>query len=301
MKIRKTFLRVFPYLTSILAGLLFYLIGIRLSENFKGLFVSISAAFLAIPFIYLFYQVAQKFSKKKLNKEISDYAKMQIDREIPSIINQLSKIVYPLEERDMTLKGIDNFLSIKGGNIKENISKKEYFGFQVFKKWDVSESNLHEILRNPYILSKLEDEQIIAVIQLIKSIRQLEQVQKIKDLYIKKDKTASSFKIVSGKDLNERNVEFPDRYLLLKDLGDKKFLVLDFGDFQQHSIDKLLQIFKIDDKYIDIYADAIFDLINEINNWVNLTGEEFLVDTKMFRLGIYSTININNPIDNIIK
>lgn len=299
MKIRKTFLRVFPYLTSILAGLLFYLIGIRLSENFKGLFVSISAAFLAIPFIYLFYQVAQKFSKKKLNKEISDYAKMQIDREILSIINQLSKIVYPLEERDMTLKGIDNFLSIKGGNIKENISKKEYFGFQVFKKWDVSESNLHEILRNPYILSKLEDEQIIAVIQLIKSIRQLEQVQKIKDLYIKTDKTASSFKIVSGKDLNERNVEFPDRYLLLKDLGDKKFLVLDFGDFPQYSIDKLLQIFKIADKYIDIYADAIFDLISEINNWVNLTGEEFLVDTKMFRLGVYSTIN--KPIDNIIK
>lgn len=299
MKIRKTFLRVFPYLTSILAGLLFYLIGIRLNENFKGLFVSISATFLAIPFIYLFYQVAQKFSKKKLNKEISDYAKMQIDREILSIINQLSKVVYPLEERDRTLKGIDNFLSIKGGNIKENISKKEYFGFQVFKKWDVSESNLHEILRNPYILSKLEDEQIIAVIQLIKSIRQLEQVQKIKDLYIKTDKTASSFKIVSGKDLNERNVEFPDRYLLLKGLGDKKFLVLDFGDFPQYSIDKLLQIFKIADKYIDIYADAIFDLISEINNWVNLTGEEFLVDTKMFRLGVYSTIN--NPIDNIIK
>lgn len=233
MKTRKTFLRVLPYLTSILAGLLFYLIGIRLSENFKGLFVSISAAFLAIPFIYLFYQVAQKFSKKKLNKEISDYGKMQIDREILSITNQLSKIVYPLEERDMTLKGIDNFLSTKGGDIKENISKKEYFGFQVFKKWDVSESNLHEILRNPYILSKLEDEQIIAVIQLIKSIRLLEGVQKIKDLYIKTDKTASSFKIVSGKDLNERNVEFPDRYLLLKDLGDKKFLVLDFGDFPQ--------------------------------------------------------------------
>jgi hypothetical protein len=298
MKIRKTSLRVFPYLTSILAGFLFYLIGIRLSENFKGLFVSISAAFLAIPFIYLFYQVAQKFSKKKLNKEISDYAKMQIDREILSIINQLSKIVYPLEERDMTLKGINNFLSIKGDNIKENVSKKEYFGFQVFKKWDVGESNLHEILRNPYILSKLEDEQIIVVIQLIKSIRHLEQVQKIKDLYIKTDKTPSSFKIVSGKDLNERNVEFPDRYLLLKDLGDKKFLVLDFGDFPQYRIDKLLQIFKIGDKYIGIYADAIFDLISEINNWVNLTGKEFLVDTKMFRLGVYSTSN--NPTDNII-
>ena len=286
--------RQFPYLSSILAGVIFYLLGIQ-SKDFRDLFVNISAAFIAIPFIYLFYQVAEKYSKKKLNKEIIDYAKMQIDREVLSLIIQLSKIVYPIEERDFTLKGINKFLSLKRDDLKKIVSKKEYLGFQVFKKWDIVENNLHDILKNPYILNRLEDEQIIAIIRLLKSIRYLEQLQKIKDLYVGTEKKASSFKIVSGKDLNKENVKFPNRYLLLKDLGDNKFLVADFGDFPQYNVDKLLKIFNIDNKYIDIYVDAILDIVNEINNWVDLTDSEFLIDTKMFRLGVYS---INNQIHN---
>lgn len=296
MEMKKTLFKVLPYFASILAGFLFYLIGIKLSENFKGLFINISAAFFAIPFIYLFYQTAQKFSKKKLNKEIFDYAKMQIDREILSIVNQLSKIVYPLEERIMSLNGINNFLSIEKDDIKENISKKKYLGFQVFKKWEVSEDNLQGILKNSYILSSLEDEQIITIITLIKSLRYLEQIQKIEDLYIKTDKKATPFKIVSGKEPNEGNIKFPDRCVLLKNLSDNNFSVVDFGDFPQYDTDKLLQIFKVNEKHLEVYADAIFDLISDINNWINLTGGEFLIDTKMFRLGINSTVSIVNSL-----
>lgn len=296
MNIRKAFLKIFPYLSSILAGVIFYLFGIQ-SKDFRDLFVNISAAFIAIPFIYLFYQMAEKYSKKKLNKEIIDYAKMQIDREILSLINQLSKILYPIEERDFTLKGINKFLSLKRDDLKKIISEKEYLGFQVFKKWDVIENNLHEILKNPYVLNRLEDEQVIAIIQLLKSIRYLEKIQKIKDLYVETEKKASSFKIVRGKDINEENVKFLDRYLLLKDLGDNKFLVADFGDFPRYNMDKLLKIFKINNIYIDIYVDAMLDVINEINNWVDLTDSEFLIDTKMFRLGL-GVYSINNQIPN---
>jgi len=156
MNIRKAFLKIFPYLSSILAGVIFYLFGIQ-SKDFRDLFVNISAA------------------------------------------------------------------------------------FKVFKKWDVIENNLHEILKNPYVLNRLEDEQVIAIIQLLKSIRYLEQIQKIKDLYVETEKKASSFKIVRGKDINEENVKFLDRYLLLKDLGDNKFLVADFGDFPRYNMDKLLK------------------------------------------------------------
>ena len=99
MKINKYLLKVTPYLISILVGLVLYFIGLNLSENIRVLFTSLSAAFFAIPLIYLFYQVAQNLSKKRLNKEIFDYAKMQVDREVLSIINQLHQIAYPLEKR----------------------------------------------------------------------------------------------------------------------------------------------------------------------------------------------------------
>jgi len=41
----------------------------------------------------------------------------------------------------------------------------------------------------------------------------------------------------------------------------------------------------------------MLDVINEINNWVDLTDSEFLIDTKMFRLGL-GVYSINNQIPN---
>jgi dsDNA-binding SOS-regulon protein len=283
MKINKYLLKATPYLTSILVGLILYFIGLNLSENIRGLFTSLSAAFFAIPLIYLFYQVAQNLSKKRLNKEIFDYAKMQVDREVLSIINQLNKIVYPLKEKDFSAEAINIFLSFEKDKLKEVLSNNEYLGFQVFKKWEVSEENLNDVLKNSYILARLSDEQIISIILIIKKLRHLEMIQKSEDLYIETGKKATSYKIVAGKELNEANIKFPDRYLLLQDLEDGKSLVADFGDFYLYNVDKLLYYFKINESYLEDYTESIFQLIIEINNWVDLTGGEFVIDTKMFR------------------
>ena len=71
----------------------------------------------------------------------------------------------------------------------------------------------------------------------------------------------------------------------MKDLGNNQFLVADFGDFAPYNMNKLLQIFMSNQRYLETFSDAIFDLIREINKWVDLTGREFVIDTKMFRLG----------------
>lgn len=282
---RKLFLKLLPYVASIVAGILFYIIGIQLTDNIKDLFIGVSATFITIPFLYLIYERTYNLSKRTLNKEIFDYAKMQIDNEILSIINHLSKLIYSFEERDNSLNGIKSFLALREDSIKDNIAKKEVLGFQVFKKWAVSEENLHSILKNPYILQKLEDEQIISIILIIKNLRFIEQLQKTKDLYSSENKEVPSYKVVSGKEISDYNTDYPDRCLLLKKLENDKFQVIDFGDFSPSIRKELLQLYKINNKYIDIYSIAIFNLIEEMNKWIDLTGSEFLIDTKMFRLG----------------
>ena len=283
MTLKKTLLKILPYFVSILVALLFYFTGLQLSENIRDLFINIAAAFFAIPLIYLFYQVSRNLSKKRLNKEIFDYAKMQVDRETLSIINQLHKIVYPLEEREFSETGVNEFLSLGKDDIKEILSKNKYLGFQIFKKWEVSEENLNTILKNSFIIARLDNDQIISIILMIKSLRYLESIQKSEELYVQTGKKTTSYKIVAGKELNEDNIKFPDRYLLLKDLGDNKSLVADFGDFPLYMVSKLLQVFTINEKYLELYAGGILNLIREINNWVDLTGGEFVIDTKMFR------------------
>jgi hypothetical protein len=285
MKIKKYSLKIAPYFISILVGFILYFIGLNLSENIRGLFTNLSAAFLAIPLIYLFYQVAQNLAKKRLNKEIFDYAKMQVDREVLSIINQLNKVVYPLEEKDFSETGIRSFLSLEKDKLKEVLARNEYLGFQVFKKWEVSEEKLHDMLNNSYLLARLSDDQIISIISIIKELVYLEMIQKNGDLYIETGKKATSYKIVAGKELSEDNIKFPGRYLLLQDLGHDKSLVADFGDFPLYNVDKLLYYFTINERYLEGYAEGIFQLIMDINNWLDLTGREFVIDNRMFRLG----------------
>jgi hypothetical protein len=270
----------------LIAGYLLYIFGIKIGGDIKGLVHNIAAAFVAIPCLYVIYDMALRFSKKRLNQEIFEYGKMLVDREALSIISQIMKSVYPYEARDASFRGIQTFLSLEKINVKGLIEKAEYTGFQAFRAWDVKEKKLHEILSNAFVAKRMDDEQIITVITLIKSLQSLEAMQKNEALYEVTKRKAGGYRIQSGKEMNPINKDYPDRYLLLKHLKDDKYVVADFGDFAPYRHSKLLNICIVQPKFIDEYANAISDVISSINQWIELTGSEFLIDTKMFRIGI---------------
>jgi len=292
MKTKRILWRILPYGLSILSGSLFLYTGFRVNPDLKGLFISIAAAFFAIPLVYLFYQQAHNFSQKRLNKEIFDYAKMQIDTDILSIVNQLRKLVYPVGETGLSESVTNKFLSNKIDNINEIISGNEYLGFQVFKKWEISENNLHSTLENSFMHRSLENEHLISIISIIKSLRYLENFQNVNELYVPlENKEITSYKVISGRELNAENTQFPERRILMKDLGDNKGLVVDFGDFKTYNIDNLLKVFVLNKEYVAAYSVAISELIQEINAWLDLTGREFILDSQMFRVGYRRKIN----------
>lgn len=281
---KKKLLKSLPYLVAIITGGIFYFLATFLDVKFYDLLINIAAAFFAIPLLYFFYETAKFFSHKKLNKEIFDYAKMQVDRELLSVLNQLQKNVYTLEEKDFSDEAINKFLSLTKEELENQLRDNKYLGFQVFKHWEISEKGLHELLKNPFILEKMEDEQIISIINVLKSLRALESIQKIDELHIETEETAKGYKVQSGINMNPENKKFPDRYMLLKHLAEDKFVVYDFGDIPKYNLEKCLKYYKINNKLLSYYAEVIFDLLKDINGWLDATGLEFVIDTKMFRM-----------------
>src|SRR5205823_1991107 len=83
------------------------------------------------------YDIIKEFSDRRLTQEIFAYGKMQVDREVMGIINQLMKIVYPLEKVEFTFKGINAFLPHSKKEIRTILVSNEYFGFQVLRSWYV--------------------------------------------------------------------------------------------------------------------------------------------------------------------
>ena len=282
--LKKTLLKSLPYVAAIITGVILYFMATFVDEKYYDLLINITAAFFAIPLLYFFYETAKSFSRKKLNKEIFDYAKMQVDRELLSILNQLQKIVYTLEEKDFSNETINRFLSLKKEEIRNQLKENEYLGFQVFKHWEISEKGMHELLKNPFTLEKMEDGQVISVIKILKSLRALEEIQKIEELYIETGEKAKGYKVQSGIEINPENKKFPDRHILLKHLSEDKFIVHDFGDIPKCSLEKCLNNYEINDKLLSPYAEVIFDLLADINGWLKATGFEFVIDTKMFKM-----------------
>lgn len=255
---KKILLKLLPYLAAIITGGIFYFLAIELDQKYYDLLINISATFFAIPLLYFFYETAKSFSHKRLNREIFDYAKMQMDRELLSILNQLQKVVYTLEEKEFSSKAINKFLSLQKNEIVTQIKENKYLGFQIFKNWEISEKGLHEILKNPFILEKLDDEQIISIISILKGLRQLESIQKIDNLYIDIKEKAEGYKVQSGIGMNTENKKFPDRYMLLKHLDKDKFIVYDFGDIPKYNLEKCLNYYEINNKLLHVYSTIIF-------------------------------------------
>ncbi len=293
--LRKNFLKILPYLASLIAGLIFIGIGFHLNtenENLKDLFINISASFFAIPLIFLFYQTAQNYSQKRLNREIFEYAKIQVDREVLSIITQLSKLIYNYKNESHTFADLNNLFSLKIVDIEKKISNKKILGFKLFKNWNTIEKNLENVLMNPYILKKLENDQIIIIVNLIKNLEQIKLLQKKSDLFIDTGEKIKGYTIANG-----NNNELPERYLLLKEIKIKNkentFIVKDFGDFYKYDAKKLLNFFIVNELYVKMYSTILFHLLEEINNWATLTGSEILIDLNKVRLAPKSSLEKN--------
>ena len=71
---------------------------------------------------------------------------------------------------------------------------------------------------------------------------------------------------------------------LLKRLDEDKFIVCDFGDIPKNNLEKCLNYYEINPKLLEAYSAAIFELLKNINDWLDVTGKEFVIDTKMFRM-----------------
>ena len=44
--------------------------------------------------------------------------------------------------------------------------------------------------------------------------------------------------------------------------------------------EKTLSYYRINEKYLDLYVDCFFGMIQSFNEWLELTGDEFIIDNK---------------------
>ena len=74
-----------------------------------------------------------------------------------------------------------------------------------------------------------------------------------------------------------------DGYLLLRKLDGDKSVVADSGNFiEKDKIDNLLNNYQLNSIYLDMYVKSFYGFIEIINDWLEQTGNEFIIDNKTF-------------------
>jgi len=284
MRIKRTLIRSFPFLISSIAGIILYFSAGKTANNLNSIIINLSATLFAIPIIYVFYQFFVGLSEKRLRKEIYDYSKMLIDTEVLAVLNQLGKFLYPNYEFQLNPKSIKNICELSKQDLVKIISKGEYLGFQVKKNWEYSIKTISEKIQNNQIINKMDTDLLCIIIGFLKSIDSFEIFVKRVDYLEKTEKKTDEYEIVSGKELNPiENKKLPDRLILLKKLDRDKGVVIDFGDFKKYQAVDLLNYYRIKKEYADYLAEIINNIILVINEWISITGYEFIIDENLFK------------------
>ncbi len=285
-RLNRLILAGWPYIVALgIGGLIYFLSGHILDNDLKGFMLGIAGSFVAIPTLYYTYGLAQRFSKRRLTKELFDYAKFQIDREVFKAVRYLMKLTWPYEKHDLSLSGIQKFLEMSWNECAEIQRSNDKYGFQIFRHWGISKKAIESTLENPLLIKTLNEDQTIAIIELLKSVHALELVSRNVSRYFElTGETASGFTIQSGLEMNEQNIDFPDRYLLLRSLEKQKYEVTDFADFPKYAIPNLLKCYTPRKSAVEELVDIIFSFNLSAKNWIGMTGDELILDTNNFRL-----------------
>lgn len=99
-------------------------------------------------------------------------------------------------------------------------------------------------MENSFILQHLDNEQLISLVDLLDLVQLFDVIpRRIKDLYLPTKKYAKGYKIESGENLNKKNTNYPDRYILLKHIEQNNYRVTDFGDFPLYQKENLLKVY----------------------------------------------------------
>jgi len=232
--------------------------------------------------------ISQLHESGSLFDIINDYLKVQVDTEILTFINHLNKIVFGYSG-DRSLVYVSRFMNLKDTEIKEKVENNIFLGFQVFKRWEVNETNLQKIA-DKAILSYYHGKEIAGVI--IKLMRwaggfdNFNSTRTTPDLFIPIEAKTNDYQAVNGSSINPKNTEFPDRFILFKKIDTEHTKVEDFGDFiERDKINGLTATYKINPDYLEFYIHKIRDFINIVEKWLDLTNGEFIIENnKMFEL-----------------
>lgn len=226
-------------------------------------------------------------SKGILTDKILDFLKKEIDQEMLALLSHLIRFINKQSESVNFFDEITAFLNYEKEDIIEILKDKKVIGFYVLKSFFEHENKFNTFINQAMGSQYYNREILNALIDIYEWFSAYSDMwtKYSSDLFIKLDKKEDKLFVIHSNQVSPDN-KLDKRYLLMEKIGEEgKGRVHNFGDFYPGHIENLINYYQFNNDYLDKYADALIILIKSLNNWLNITNNEIIMDfVKNFRV-----------------
>ncbi|GAB2832550.1 hypothetical protein GCM10027043_38640 [Ferruginibacter profundus] len=213
--------------------------------------------------------------------KVDDYIKQKVDTEILTIAGHLGKLLFGYTGKSVP-ELTQLLMNLSDNDIQKQVTENELIGFQIFKNFSVHEQKFRQLADNA-ISSVYHNREMAAImIEFINWTGRFDAMNSIRNLtsWFKECDTEIKGYTVLPPSAFQKNDSLPDRYVLLKQIKEGNGIVTDFGDFPYKlRAQNLLRKYKFNAKTKDTFVSIIRHFITTVNDWLDLTNGEFILDT----------------------
>lgn len=275
-----------PYLLAIILGIILFLAALGLddamiSEKLSDLLLNLSASLLAIPIILYSYEIVKNRISQSQDKDVSEYVKMNVDREIITLLKRLTPLVMKYDPN--TLKSY-KILNITKNKAIRSLEEYNPLAFYLATDWGYVEDQFMSLIANELVYNNLSIEERNAFVKIIKELRNLDYFTDPK-FFKATGKGDARLSVISGKDLDP-NIKFESRFLLMRHIeATNEAVVVSFNDIKVGKyMVSLTTPMKANKSVNENIIDSILNIQTHLKVWIDKRGDEFLIDSRNFRI-----------------
>lgn len=212
------------------------------------------------------------------NKKYFNSIKKEIDLSLQTILIDLTKILY---FEDASRKyGYNLILHFTEDELVTELFEKQILGFQLFKN---NLPHLQEFIgfyNNQVYLNFLNDKEKNTLAKIILQFKDLQKIITDREMY-EQGRLNENLGVIDASQMNAENPN--DNYILIQKLDEGKGIVMDSGAFKKTQIPFLTYYYRLKPDVINGFARKIFELSVEINEWIRVTGDYFIFNTRALK------------------
>jgi hypothetical protein len=304
-KLKTTIHSLWPKLLVIVAGFGLYGLAVTwLQGEFKSLVIGIGGGLVSIPLAFIFYEIWQEKSHRKLNNSVYEFAENQMRVSIRAVKSKLEllvggafayfesgrflvddadvenlKIYVQEEEAENVEPDIDNLLDFERESIFEALVDGRYLAFQLTDLSLGEELNrLEGLLSNAFIMERLSDSQVRAIIHLIEVVKMLEAFLALHhDVFLKSSVKLHGFRT----EIIQQGLSA----LIFDNPGTDESVTLDIkpaGEMQPSA--EPLNAYVVNPDCYAALSDLVYDVVEGINGWKSVSDPVYM-DHEAGRIG----------------